>query len=609
MTTRGLWLGLLVVASGCAMSAQGQFPGAGDSHLVGAALQNGRLPTRGPVNASGKPMAFVVAEGAGGRSSEIIAFDLRGKTVLWRQPAESATRLMVGKSVVVFVDKKENLVGRDVATGLIRWEKPLLLGRNRVGFTVDGDDVYDLTQPQDDRSATRLCQLEAFDGATGAKRWLIGLPGEAGGPAARAGLVAVPRRSQYVTLIDGTSGRTLANILSREEAASFVKALPEGLFFGSRGVFLASAASAEGSRKGGAYLQAKVPAFVRPIYHWDMYRPDQMEYSALDRNRLLWRVSPGNDHPTFADGMVIVHTFRFFFGIDATAGTLKWAFSNPRVDVMASDDTGPSVVFVTADGAIGAIDAKTGRRTFDARLVGTGENIVIRGAAFDADGFEPAGTGVPEAEPPTLNETLAAIASDNDSRFNEVKVFAISELAHATGDDVTKELLKMLDTTENSPQVLSRAVDALVQRQDPQALDLYIDAIRVHPDYAEDKKPKRLDVFARAITGLKARQAIPALVDHLRLPDTDHDFVRDIADATLATEATEAVPAFEDFLLEYRADPAFQYKPGALLAACDVLIKLGGKSSQTILLYLVDEPKTLDPVRAYIQRSISRSAE
>ena len=41
--------------------------------------------------------------------------------------------------------------------------------------------------------------------------------------------------------------------------------------------------------------RAQLPAFVRPTYDYDHYRPEQNEYSALDRNRVLWRV-------TVADG-------------------------------------------------------------------------------------------------------------------------------------------------------------------------------------------------------------------------------------------------------------------------------------------------------------------
>ena len=67
-------------------------------------------------------------------------------------------------------------------------------------------------------------------------------------PAARGGLIAVPVESQYVLLYDGATGAPLGQVLSTEEAATFVRALPEGLFYGSRGVFLMGRDTARGSR-------------------------------------------------------------------------------------------------------------------------------------------------------------------------------------------------------------------------------------------------------------------------------------------------------------------------------------------------------------------------
>src|SRR5205085_9993076 len=109
-------------------------------------------------------------------------------------------------------------------------------GRNRVGYAADGDAVYDVTTAGNPREIA----LVRYDARGGGTAWRQDLEGEAGAPAVRGGIVALPRRSQYVSLVDGGNGRVLADILCRDEAATFVRARPEGLFFGSRGVFLAS---------------------------------------------------------------------------------------------------------------------------------------------------------------------------------------------------------------------------------------------------------------------------------------------------------------------------------------------------------------------------------
>ena len=139
----------------------------------------------------------------------------------------------------------------------------------------------------------------------------------------------MPLESQYVLLYDGATGLQLGQVLSTEEAATFVRALPEGLFYGSRGLFLLGRDTARGSRHATGYLSAQLPAFVRPTYYYDLYRPEQSEYSALDRNRVLWRVTVADGRPHFRDGLAFVHDYRFFFAFDADSAALRWAYVSP----------------------------------------------------------------------------------------------------------------------------------------------------------------------------------------------------------------------------------------------------------------------------------------
>ena len=81
--------------------------------------------------------------------------------------------------------------------------------------------------------------------------------------------------------------------------------------------FLLGRDTARGSRHATGYLAAQLPAFVRPTYDYDRYRPEQNEYSALDRNRVLWRVTVADGRPLFRDGLAFVHDYRFFFAFDA----------------------------------------------------------------------------------------------------------------------------------------------------------------------------------------------------------------------------------------------------------------------------------------------------
>jgi hypothetical protein len=186
-------------------------------------------------------------------------------------------------------------------------------------------------------------------------------------------------------------------------------------------------------------------------------------------------------------------------------------------------------------------------------------------------------------------------------------MFALEELTKLSGPEVTKELLKALDSGDVVPSpVLRKAMDVLIARQDKSLLPVFMEALKVHPDYAEDREPKRLEFYARAVAELKAKEAIPLLVEHLRLPDTDMEAVQQIAEAALALEAKEAIEPFQDFLLQYRADPAFVAHPTPLTAAANVLLKLGGPKERAQLLFVAEHPQTLEPLATHIRRSLAQ---
>jgi outer membrane protein assembly factor BamB len=607
-----LVLGALAAAS-CAVTFKPDSASmrGGDPNKVRAALDGASGGRAGPVNALGKPMGFlVVSRSDAGGSVELWAVDLDARSIRWRQAADVASRLLVSRATVVHTDRAGALIARDVATGAVKWRKGLERSFTRIGHAAGGDLVAEVVQTASGRSGgARRAAVIAYDASSGSRHFTRDLEGPVGAPAIFGSLVVVPRQSQWVTLIDGRSGKVLADILSREQAATFVRGLPEGLFFGSRGVFMASdrtAVAQKATAGDGGYLEAKVPEFVRPLYYHDMYRPAENDYSAIDRNRLLWRVQPTGVSARFTDNAVVVHNFRFFFSLDAGTGALRWAFNQPRTDAIASEHTGSSILFATSEGTVKALDAASGRQSYELGLPGAG-TISVLGATFDADGFS--GGGVGGGGQGSLAQTLSSIIWDPDKRFTDVRMFALEELTKLSGPDVTRELLRALDSGDVVPSpVLKKAMDVLVARRDRSLLPVFMEALKVHPDYAEDRAPKRLEFYARAVAELKAKEAVPLLVEHLRLPDTDMEAVREIADAALALGAKDSLEPFEDFLVQYRADPAFQAHPTPLTAAADVLLKLGGPRERAQLLFVAEHPATLEALATHIKRSLAQPA-
>jgi hypothetical protein len=460
----------------------------------------------------------------------------------------------------------------------------------------------------------------ALDGRTGVERWRHPLPsGRVAGPAARGGLVAIPVESQYVILLDGATGAELAQVLSTQEAATFVRALPEGLFYGSRGVFLLAPSTARGLRDAPGYLRATLPPFVRPFYWYDLYRPEQIEYSAIDRNRILWRATVDGDRARFRDDLAIVHDFRFFFAFDARSGALRWAFSHPTSDAVASTDTGRTILFVTADGEIGGLDATTGARVYQARLAGE----VVRGATFDADGFAAppdSKSGAVLAPPPDLQSVLLSIVGDPDKRFPEVQVFAVGELGHQPGHEVTAKLLELLSKDGLPPSAAQKAGEALIERRDMSSAAELAKALHGHADYADGRAAPPVELLARAIAALgpAGRVAVPELVEALRRPETTPAAAAQVARAlgAVAAPAGEgggegealAAGALRDFLSLYRTDPLYDAEPTALIAAAEALLKLGGSADRTLLLFVAEEPHTAAALRAHLTRALSETA-
>lgn len=594
----GAVLGL--AALGLAACATSSFQRAGNADDVAAAVARSR-----PVTTSARSRAFLVLAGSAG--PRLAAYDLGASKLLWTQATDVTTRVEVGASVIVHGSKgtapSGTVVGRDIETGAVLWQRPLKSSERLFGYALDGDLAFLVTQSTD--AAGRLSgALLSLDARTGAERWHRELPsGRVAGPAARGGVVAVPLDSQYVLLFDGQGGSDLGQVLSTEEAATFVRGLPEGFFYGSRGLFLLGRGTARGSRRAPGYLTARLPAFVRPVYWYDLYRPEQSEYSAIDRNRILWRVTVNGDRPKFRDGLAFVHDYRFFFAFDAGTGVLRWAYGVPNADAVASADNGRVILFVTADGELGGLDPLTGARLYEAHLPGE----IVRGATFDAEAFAPAASSA--GKPPDLLTALTSMIADPDQRFPALKLFAIEELGRQPGRQVTEKLIQILQQQGMAPLPYQKASEMLVARRDAGALDLLAAALRAHADYAEKRAAPPVEVLARAVGALGpiGRSLAPDLAAHLRLPETSPAAAAEIARVLAEIGAQDSLPALRDFLSMYRADPSYERDPTALVAAAEALLKLGGPGDRALLLYLVEEPHTATGLRTHLTRALAET--
>ena len=591
------WIALFALAAACGGSEAFKLTASDNNpERLEAAFARMGAPRTGPMNAGGRPIAYLVVRGS--RGGELVAFDLAGKQERWRVAAEVSSKVAAGADFIAHTERDKELVARDPKTGAVLWRTRL--GARFIGAAADGERLF-YTAGGGSRWV-----LTAVDGRSGKELWTADSPGALGAPSARGGLVFSPFVKQWLAILDARTGDALTRIRGIDEEITFVRTTGSNVFFGSRaGVFLLDRRAASGKRAQSTYGTATLPReFVRIHYGLDAFDPVQASYSAYDKNRILWNAHREGRALRFDGGRVVIHTYRFFFGFDAASGALGWAYSHPRNDVVGSAHLGSAIAFCSSAGQLGALDPATGARIYQAVVPGQ-----VVGVTFDADGWAPVEKS---GDPQPTATVLAAIARDPDARFEDVKKFAVAALAHQGNRQVTGDLIVIIQSESTPPALYEAAVESLVARRDPEGLPVLVAALDVHPDFLAGTQPRSIGVLARAIGSLgKAEldpaqrgRAVDALIAHLRAPETPAADLEGVVVALGAIGAGAEIAPLRRFVLMYRADPAFSSQVGALGAAIDVLVTRGGAAERELVSYLAEDARSQDSVRDYASRAL-----
>ena len=382
-----------------------------DAPTLTAALARRQLPAApGPLNVANQPRLFAVTGGTGaGAPHAIVAFDLAGGKTLWTTNADVQSRIVVGGDFIVAREGAE-LVARDQASGAVRWH--VAIPGAFIGAAADRERVYLAWRDE----AHNKWWLGAYDGAHGGSLWKADADGQLGAPAAQGGLVYAPFLNQWLSIVDGKTGQPLARVRGLDEQISTVRVTSQVAYFGSRqGVFRLDARAATGTRAGSSYAKVALPPQLeRTFYGRDAYDPIHQQYTAADRAHLLWSAQPASPSATgplvFDDGGYAIHYFRFVFGY-AADGTMRWAYDHPRVELVASTDTGGAIAAISTQGEVVALDPKTGAVRWTGKLAG---NATVLGATFDADGWRrpaPPTPARPQARPKTRSSRSRTITT------------------------------------------------------------------------------------------------------------------------------------------------------------------------------------------------------
>jgi outer membrane protein assembly factor BamB len=571
-----------------------------DRAALTKALAARQLPEQpAPVNAARQPRAFVVESG---KQKKIIAYDLDAGRVAWQQPADITSRVWVGGDFIVDVEGK-HLVARDQRTGNQRWRLPL--GGEFIGASADRDHAY-LAWKED--GSKPLWYIAAYDGASGKELWHHDAEGALGAPVAQGGVVYSPFLSQWLAILDGNTGVQLARIRGIDDQISMVRTTSQKAYFGSkRGVYMLDARAASGKRADATYGEVKIPQQLdRTSYGVDVYDPVQLGYTAADRARVLFTgISTDTGPMKLAGDTYAVHYFRYIFGFTLD-GQLAWAYSHPRVELVATEHTGNVIVGVSSNGELVAIDPNTGA-VRARRNLGTGGPII--GATFDADGWNPQGEG----EKVETAEALVHIIRDRDARFDRVKELAVASLAKLPGGQVTKEMLGVLADKRASVKLKDTVVDALVQRKDPDSLPVLTEQLAVHADFIAKTDPDSLGAVARTIGGLAGAkleakavdEALAALQSHLEDPATAASDIALLIKAMTAIGGGKERLVLASHLLLYHADDELGVDVAWQKAIVDALSAKSGPADRTLLQQVAADPRTQPGLTAAIHTALA----
>jgi hypothetical protein len=566
-----------------------------DRDQLAAALAHRQLPERpAPTNAARAPRVFVLE--AGGATKTIVAYDLERGAILWKQDADVQSRIWVGGNFIVELEAKQ-LVARDQQTGAVKWHTGV--PGEFVGAAAEGDHAY-LVWKQDNST----WWLAGYDGASGNQLWKADADGVLGAPAAHGGVVYEPYNAQWLSIIDGATGKPLARIRGIDEQISVLRVTSRAAYFGSKqGVFELDARSSSGKRADSSYGQVVVPAQLEhTTYGRDTYDPVQNAYTAADRARVLFATDGGMK--LRGDGYA-VHYFRYVFGF-AHDGGLAWAYSNPRVELVASEDTGAAILAMSQTGDLVALDPANGGVRLQKSI---GTTAAVLGATFDADGWSPPAQG----EKVETVAALVAIARDHDARFDRVKDLAVQALAKLPGGEVTKELLGVL-ADERAPQKLKETVvDLLVARKDPASLPVLADQLATHDDFLRKTSPIALGPVAKAIAGLGGAKLDPAAVNatlaalrsHLDAPTTQVADLVFVIDAMAAIGGGKERPALGSHLLLYHADDDLGGDAAWDRAIVIALENHGGPGERELLRQVAADPRTKPDLVAVIRDALA----
>lgn len=576
-----------------------------DAGKISRALKMIELPTEKPLNATGKPL--VIFQQASNRTA--IAVDALSGKELWRTPTPNAlSRYVITGNYVVYLDKNQGITALDVQTGKQVWTSPVPPQQTFMGLSAapNGKIAYVTNFKPAGDPINQISTLTILS-SSGQKIWSLEAGGRMGTPVITNDVVIVPYRSQHLVLLSTSKPVELARILIPRGEVRYMIATSQGIFFGdNRGLFRLSDNIVEDVKKPPMSFLSEIRN-IEYRYSQDHYDVVSVDYSAYDVRSLLANWGTNTKGPVPQGDHFVIHMFKYFLGFSVTQdqkAVLQWAIMHPfGDDIVGSTIVGEHVFYAKANGSLECLRVATGERIWRTQPLG----IPMRGVTFDLGAMNPTISANVETPLPLL-DALTSIANDPDSRFPLAKRMAIDALAVVGGAGVGR-LIKMLTDPQSSPELREKAAKDLISRPDPKGIPLYLSLLQQPYDYIKGTRPQAVEVMAEVLGQLKSKEAVPVLLQLLTHPHTTVKELVAITNALLSIGDTSIIRPFREFLLTYRADPAFAQDIHALQKMAQALFQFGGPAERQVLVFLAEDNRTLPRLQEYILRILDENRQ
>jgi outer membrane protein assembly factor BamB len=526
-----------------------------------------------------------VVVGVSRASDEIIGLPLARGASRWTFAHALDTRPVVA-GTLVFGSGGGELFALDAASGRVVWKRPA------AGLTLVGAG--------DDGAASALVLHR--NGGLGSALWAVARDGvlrqvveteqALGAPAVVAGLAFVPWASQYVSVIDLSSGGEVARVTLREQVQrAWTQA--GALWFGDR-TFVRFDANIREASKGGA-SKAALPQRELPGTPALTLAPAPLSVSAnaLDKVRLYARPAATDAGAAIADGRWYATYFRLAMGFVASDGKLAWVHVHDT-NLLGGAAAEGALVLCDEAGAVTQLDANTGAVLLSAQL-----GAPLRSCVANADAFHPPSL---QGESQPLTRQLEEAVRVRDAELATAQALLLRELAAMTDASATQTLIDLASDPRTSPALVDGAREALAKRRS--GADAMKAALARHVDFLKDVLlPPPVGPMARALGEMRDRSAAPLLAAHLLDPNDRPEDIRDVAVALTAVAGPDEIGALRQFLAMYRANAEDDDMAEAVVSVAHALVALGGKPARAEIDALVQDPMTVAYVREHLSTS------